>query len=532
MYLMSLYHATDFKGNEPYIATSSEHRRIVKLLNAIEMGYGYNASLKKSKKISDEEFNQIIVTNSTFLNYYLNAPLSFFEQDIERIRETFTHSEPYIIAETGLAIDDFLNFFALLTNLEIKRVSEYLNYNYENDALLESIRRGKNPSTLSLDQKIHLMDVAEKAIFNMAIPLKDIYAAMGEKKAQTLLVYFTLFRADNPNYLYYTDVCGYLRHPIIMMDSEHIVMVYSKQLINAIYEFLFELCSQSDAPGRKISERRDDYLERKTREVFNDFFGRDAKIYSSYYVNENEKDLLILVGKSAFIVECKANKYRVPFRDPIKAYQRIGDDFKKSIGKGYMQAKEVEDLFYGEKPFVIRDKNKKGLATINPEEYEDIFTLVVTQERLGQIQCDLSYLLTINDDDNYPWSVAIDDLETFLITLKRKSNAIEEFTDFLLAREQLQGRVFCYDELELCAYFLFDHEAFIRNCNRSEILISSPDMNRFFDLLYQIGFGFKDELHLQDKLKRSNLEAESVVKFHKLKRPARIAAYLENAKSV
>ena len=88
----------------------------------------------------------------------------------------------------------------------------------------------------------------------------------------------------------------------------------------------------------------------------------------------------------------------------------------------------------------------------------------------------------------------------------------------------------CYDELELCAYFLFDKESFIRNCYREEMFISSPDMNLFFDLLYQVGFGFKEETNLTDKVKRKNIKAESVIRYHKLKPAERVADFLKNPK--
>ena len=527
MYLMSLYHATDLGGTEIYTPASKEHRQIIRLLNEIEQGYGYKTDRAKEEFLSKKEFDRLLVTKGTFLNYYLNAPLSYFEQDVERIKRTFQHFEPYILQETGLALGDYLDFFFVLTNLETGQVSKYLNNDYSDDPVLQSIKRGKSPKNLTLDEKVHLMDIGEKAVFEMAIPLEEIYKAIDKEKAQLLLANFTLFRKEDPNYLYYTDNCGYLRKPIIMVDGEHVLMVYSKQLINAIYEFLFDICAEPGAPGKKVSERRDEYLEDKTRELFQDFFGPEAKIYSSYYIDRSEKDLLVLHGRNAFIIECKAHKYREPLRNPVKAYDRIRDDFARSIGKGYSQAKEVEDMLLGEQSFVIRDHNKKIIATLQPGDYDDLFTIVVTQERFGQIQCDLSYLLDIADDCNYPWSVGLNDLETFFITLKRKANHIQEFTEFLLAREQLHGRVMCYDELELCAYFLFDREAFIRNCGREDIFFSSPDMNQFFDLFYQVGFGFKDELNLADKVKRRHFDAENVIRFHKLKPAERVEEFLK-----
>lgn len=526
MYLMSLYHATDLGGTEIYMHGSESAREMITLLNEIEDGYKLGAN--EIAGLSKETISKIIVTKSTFLNFYLNAPLTYYEQDIERVERTFRHLEPYILRETGLEIKDYIDFFKVISKLEIERGSRYLNHDFSNDSVLASIKGGKKINDLTLDEKVHLVDINEKAIYEMSIPLTDIYQAMGEEKSKKLLVYFTLLRKENSEYLYYTDPCSYLRTPIVIMDGLHIVMVFSKQLINAIYEFLYELCSETTAPGKKVSERRDKYLEDKTTELFRDFFGPEAFLFHSYYLNGNEKDLIILNGRNAFIIECKAHKYRIPLRNQNQAYDRIRDDFKKSIGKGYQQAKEVEDYFWGNSSFELFDKQKRKLVTLNPSDYDEVFTIIVTQERFGQIQCDLSYLLDIADDRNFPWSVGIHDLEAFLITLKRKKKHKKEFVEFLLAREKLQGRVMCYDELELCAYFLFEKQQFLKKCNHTKIFFSSPKVNQYFDMLYEVGFGFKDEVSLADKLKRRHFEATSFIKFHKLKPAQRITEFLKN----
>ncbi|MFD2556037.1 hypothetical protein [Sphingobacterium tabacisoli] len=115
--------------------------------------------------------------------------------------------------------------------------------------------------------------------------------------------------------------------------------------------------------------------------------------------------------------------------------------------------------------------------------------------------------------------------ETFLITLKRKRQYKEEFKEFLLAREKLQERLICYDELEICAYFLFERSDFMKVCNRQEILFSDPTLNLCFDLLYSVGFGFKDELDLEKKLKIRSIEAAHFIKYHKLKPADRISNF-------
>ena len=526
MYLISLYHSTDFKGNQRFEAIGSDYDKVVRLLNEIEGSYKIKEEQFLNEDISEDEANRLLIANTTFLNYYLNAPLSFLEQDVERIKQTFKHFENFIKEETDLIIQDFIDFFFIITDAEIKKYSSYLNRNYTREEHLLIIKARDRPKTLTIEERMKLEELAETSVFDLGISIDELKEKMEPAKVETLLVLFTLIRNHKEDYLYYTDPCEYLTKPILMIDGHHLVLLYSKQLINAIYEYLFQLCSQVDEKGRKVLMRRENNLEEKTVEIFNDFFGDEIRIFTNYYVNTDEKDLLVLYGKCAFIIECKANKYRIPFRDPIKAYDRIRDDFKRCIGKGYNQAKEVEDLFYGDKPLNIKDDRGKIIEVIDPELFDDVFTIIVTQERFGQIQCDLGYLLDIEENANYPWAVFIDDLETFLIALKRKQNSSEELKEFLLNREKLQERVICYDELELCAYFLFDRANFIRNCDRKEIFVSSPDVNWLFDNLYEVGFGFKDELNLEDKLNRKSAIAAAIIKKNKLRCPDRIVDFL------
>jgi hypothetical protein len=532
MYLMSLYHQTPItQGNERFEGFGEQYEKTIRLLNEIEDSYSVKISQLKKAQLSEEAIKRLAITNTTFLNYYLNAPLSFLEQDVDRIRETFKHFEPLITKETGLLIQDFIDFFFLVTDLEMKKYEHYFNNAYSKPDIALTLRFRKSPRSLSDEQILHLSYLTENAVLDLSIAIADLKTHMDAEKVQTMLILFSLFREEKEEILYYTDPCEYHSKPILMTSGEHIVMLYSKQLITAIYEYLFQLCAGADKNGRKVLKRREDFLEEKTVEVFSNFFGKNARIYPNYFINGTEKDLLILHGKQAYIIECKANKYRIPFRNPVKAYERISDDFKKSIGKGYQQAKEVEDLFYNSDTFTIKNGRGGIIETIDPVQFEDIFTLVVTQERFGQIQCDLAYLLEIAEDENYPWAVFIDDLETFLISLKRKKDHLTEFPAFLLAREKLHSRVLCYDEVELCSYFMFNRETFIRDCDRKEVLRSMPDANLTFDLLYQVGFGFKDELNLADKLTRSSKNATGLIKFHNLDRPDRVKDFINQRHS-
>jgi len=519
-YLVSLYHSTGFGGKDFFEAYSDDYEKIVNLLNEIEKQYSIDPEQFKDTGFDSKEAEKLFISNSTFLNFYLNAPLTYTEQDIEKIRKTFIHFESYIIEECEVTIEDFIAFYTGLCNLETEQYENYYNHTDEERNLIFKAR--DTAEKLSMKEKLNLLEITDNGIFGLGIPLKKIYSILPEAKIKTLLAIFTLQREENDEYLYYSDSCPYLLHPLLQMDEEHIVMVFSKQLINAIYDFLFDLCSKIDSNGRRVLDQRENYLEVKTASLFKSFFGKKAKIYTNYYLTTQEKDLLVITNNYAFIIECKANKYRIPFRDPLKAYDRIKDDFKRSIGKGYTQAKEVEDLLSGSQPIHIKNHHGKIIDTIYPGKINEVFSIIVTQERFGQIECNLSHLLDIKEDDNYPWAVAVDDLETFLITLSRKQNHIFGLISYLTEREKLQGRLFCYDELDLCALYFMQQKKFLMYCNHVAPLIVSPDMNQFFDELYQIGFGFKDELNLDRKRQRDATIANRLLKELKLGKPKMI----------
>lgn len=77
---------------------------------------------------------------------------------------------------------------------------------------------------------------------------------------------------------------------------------------------------------------------------------------------------------------------------------------------------------------------------------------------------------------------------------------------------------------------MFERADFLRKCYRKEPLLSSPDMHLIFDNLYAAGFGFKDELHLAEKLQRKSTVAAAFVKRFKLAVPDRVRDFLAGNK--
>lgn len=135
--------------------------------------------------------------------------------------------------------------------------------------------------------------------------------------------------------------------------------------------------------------------------------------------------MLILFKGVAVIVETKASKLREPFRNIQKAVVRLKDDFKESIQYGYNQCARVEKCFQGKLPFNLMDNKGAVLYRVNPEKIHSVYSIFVTLERFGCLQTDLGLMLRKNEDENYPWSVYIDDLEIFLLTLKHQVRKLE-----------------------------------------------------------------------------------------------------------
>ena len=341
------------------------------------------------------------------------------------------------------------------------------------------------------------------------------------------LTYFSSKIGDTNNIHYCTQNPLWSK-PIITLDNYNFYLPFDPQLAIAIYYFLLTVCESKNI--NIASKSRSNYLETKSQKLFDSYF-RDTKYkrYSNYYINknDNEKDLLILSGDLALIVECKSNKYKEPLGDFEPAFDKIKRDFKMSIQDGYRQCKEVEDAIWDKDIIEITDKNKNIIESISTKKVSKVYSIIITQERFGQIQCDLGLLLDKNESDLYPWCVSIDDLETILLTFSRKENKKGTLEQYLFQREKLHERVICFDELDIAGYYILQYQQFLKICNSDRLFVTSPDMCEFFDTLYRSGFGFENELDLEHKFIVSvpNIMTYALCKKLKLKNPQKIKDY-------
>jgi hypothetical protein len=346
----------------------------------------------------------------------------------------------------------------------------------------------------------------------------DIYKINLSSSATKSLIDFLTYDENQKKgeIVYYADKNPFFETPLIKLNDKEYLCPQFKFLIESFYNRInYKL---SEIKKEKYTQFKNQMLEKKVEEVFRKLFGKEALIFDSYYVDQkkSEQDLLIFYKGFFFIVEIKDTLFRAPMRDPIKSFDKIKSDFKKSIQYGYEQCVRVENKFEEGKPFEIFDnKTHKSLFQIKPNKVKDFFSIVVTQFKYGNIQTNLESLLIKEEDALYPWSICIDDLEAFVLALKKlkKGMARTQFIDYLKYREAYNEHLICGDELELCGYFINSPKDFEKFSTIEETFNADPRMSELFDAEYYNGLGFEDEIDIDVKKYRNVREYQKKWEF-------------------
>lgn len=509
-FLGGLLISSDDSNGKDIQYTSEKWEKIVKLLNEIELEYDKLFFPKPDEEI-DEEWKKIRqVAMPSFLSYFNQGPLNYEEQIINWVRDIYTQLDDIIDAEVGLKTEDFIQFYENIDALVQKKFQgfgspkgefkkEWLEYTNIKMGVIEEA-----PDFIKemgeRDRPLYTF-MADHGIINRFKPIditsdnllidkvNSILELLSCKRSQSDFIYYTETKPGNPLY----------DKPIIDIGKGMYQVFEVKQVIHAIEKLLESICSKTTESITKLVDKKGNLLEANIVSLFENFFKKDFKCFTSYYIDGCEQDILFLWKNHAFIIEAKGYNLREPLRDPNKAFVRIKDDFKACIGYGYKQTKRVESKFVNQIPLRIEDKNGNLIEEIDTTKYEDNdFSVIVNINSFGQIQNDLSTLLEIEDDDAFPWVVKFDDLEVFLLTLKAKNKKPEFFIDYLLMREDLHGKLICSDELQICGGYLTG-DLNEKEAIKAERILTTPDLTEIFDKQYHKSMGFKNEKYLQEK---------------------------------
>lgn len=519
LYLIDVYYSIEIR-EESVNMDEERWNKIAVLLDEIEMTYFVNIGFPNDGNLySDERDEKIEVSLVTFLGYFSNAILSYEEQTLDRIVRYFKPYDRYIQSRYGFTIDEALKFILHVRGLNNDKLNNIIRpcadiYSFYKTHPEEWRNLTRKFEERGLEDPRNWLDQPELSGMKKAIITNPGEIHIHEKKElmnieinpdslQSILDFFS-YDKDllKGKIIYYANKHYSESHPLIKMGKKYACSI-NKFLFEGLYYRLDDVLMKEEPTG-KYKQNKGTAFEKKVIEVFQQFFPKKTKIFTNYSIDGiAENDLLIVIGNTCIIVEIKNCNFREPFRDPIKAYERIKSDFQKAIQLGYEQCRRVEKTLLANQDVDICDAENKNtrLYRLRNRNIREVWSIIVTDFKYGAIQTDLCKLLKKDEDALYPWSVSIDDLEVLFLLMKKmlKGIAPARFIEFLNYRERLQEHVLCYDELEICGWYLNDREQFKKCADKEAIITTTSDMGVIFDANYHVGLGFKEELDIEYK---------------------------------
>lgn len=509
-YLAGLNISTNSKNGIDYVYNPEKWKEIVTLLNEIEIEY-QKLLFEFNDDDNFDEWKKIReVAIPSFLTYFNVGHLNFEEQIINWVVDLFTHFDDYLINEHGLITADFISFYE---NLDKLVQTNFQGHSTNNDLLREnwadytSIESGYDESlptffrdSIPKEYEIRSKFMIDKGMKDRFYPKELISDNLTLDKVNKILEFISVKR-DEKDFTYYTEVNPgnpLYDYPIFDIENGMYQIFDVKQAIHSISNLLEQDVTKDNNRKNKYLKLKGNLLEENIINLFQQFFGNDARIIKSYYINDCEQDILVIWKEFAFIIEAKGYNLREPFRNPEKAFPRIKDDFKNCIGYGYEQTSRVEKIILEQKPLEIKNHKNEIIDVIDTKTISECFSIIVNINSFGLVQNDLSYLLGLGEDDIFPWAVTYDDLEIFILTLIAKGKKPKYFIDFLIFREELHGKITCSDELEICGGYL-SKQIDSKKIENIEKLKTHPEFGDIFDQQYRKTMGFKNERNLYEK---------------------------------
>jgi hypothetical protein len=508
-YLASLNLSSNNPNREEYDMMRNDEqynawKHILDILD--ELDEEYEQVFINQEKSSDWfEVRKARVVYPSFIDSFFTGPINYEEQVIERIERYFANQKAEIESEFGLSISDFINIYNILDeemHRLFNKVFELLKIDECNSFWEEMGRTNTRPllwkytDNDSVNELIKFMQDQSEKLKVSAVALYEHYDS---KKVDKFFEILSCNDKINHNFLLFTEENVLLKNPIYRLMDGRFLIFQIKQVIHAVYNLLFDFSIRNEKAAQAFYKRRGVELEIKIEEVLKQFFGRDAIVIRDYKTKLGKgQDILVIHKGVIIIVEAKASKKDIPLVNVNAAFNQVKSNFKEIFQKGFEQTDRVEQLFFDESEVEIFDRKDKSLQKIRTKNVHKVFSIIVTLEKFSQVQTDLSLLLEVNDDIPFPYSICIDDLEVFLITMKREKCTFREFIHFIEQRVQFYGRLECRDELEICGQFFY-HKKLIVPPGSDPVVVIGSNGDEIFEKYYESGLGFVKEKNIDRK---------------------------------
>ncbi len=509
-YLIALNY---FNQNEcrNYFPTTEESIAVLAhKVNDIKASYIKDSWSELRMNVDRSYQHRALVHEQIFCYYYHNGVLNYMEQEVNRIRLTYGPHDAMIKAATGLIVEDYIDCFVALENIqrakdfnmrEVFRALQIQEAPIFSRAIVTADDREefvRTIETLPNNLRSAFLSYNKCPHGHLKVSVDELSAFVDKKLAAKFLEQLSADPEKHKGFSYYDQMNPLEAHPLLRIGKEY-MHTNGKQLLVAINGVLFDILQDRKTPTR-AHRAVESQLEQQTRNVLERFFGKGKfRIHQNYHIPGGiERDLLIEIGPKVIVCECKSTRLRSPLRDIEKFYTKAHDDFKKSIQLGYEQAQSVADLITQQDETVLYDHKGKERGRIARRAAKDVCVWVVTDRSLGPAQVDLSYMLESNKDlMDFPWSVCVDDLETFLLYLSKRPNQYSRLFDYLRFRPRLYGRVISPDELDLAGWYVSNRAKFLSACMADdEWVLVELGLQNVFDKDYHSaeGIGFPRDL--------------------------------------
>ncbi|MFT3885717.1 MAG: hypothetical protein QM724_09885 [Flavobacteriales bacterium] len=513
-YLMALNYFNQKSMSKYFLTTDETIAELARKVNDIKESYIRDSFSELRMNVDRPYQRRALIHEQMFRFFYDNGILNYMEQEVNRIEMTYGPHDEVIRIATGLTVQDYLDCFVALENIQrakeieatrifrdpiIQETVILLREVVTDDNRDEFMRTVENlPDNL----RSEFMRFNECPHSHLKVGVDDLSVFVDKVVAVKFLDCMSVSPSAYAGFSYYDEFNPLEAHPLLRIGNDY-MHTNGKQLLVAINDFLFTILKTQKTTSRAC-RAVETQLEQQTRNVVERFFSKgDLNVYQNYYVAGGlEQDLLIEIGPKVIICECKSTRLRSPLRDIDKFYTRARDDFRRSIQKGYDQADRVADLITKQKETILYDHKGKERGRVRQRSPKDVCVWVVTDKSLGPAQVDLSYMLDSSKAlMDYPWSLCIDDLETFLLYLSKFPNPFSRLFDYLRFRPRLYGRVISPDELDIVGWYITNRPKFLAACmNDSDWVLVDLKLQGIFDKEYHSEKGLGFDERLRDRL--------------------------------
>lgn len=210
---------------------------------------------------------------------------------------------------------------------------------------------------------------------------------------------------------------------------------------------------QSHFLGNEFEECRDNYMERKTKELFQ-FALPNVEFYASskYSVidekgksKDTELDVLGVGEHDVFVIEAKAHK--LTDSDKRAGEKGLMDKLKDSIGYASYQCNRAKEYILNSETPIFTSEGKT--VKVDKEKLNHIYKVATTFDHFSTIICDMPNLIkegVMQPEYKDTWLISIFDL---MVVVEFCQNE-DEFKEYLSLRGKVaDANLFFYDELDL-----------------------------------------------------------------------------------